>query len=141
MEKPEAKQCSRCLKTKEQLHFDKDRKQCNDCIKQRHTYYYNNKDKHAEWDKKHYEKNKEHKQEYRKEYNQRKIDCQYCRCMVSLSQKAKHERTKKHINNVKNPKPPKTEEATKEYKQQTTQEEIRYYIETSSDFEYDINKE
>ena len=141
MEKPEAKQCSRCLKTKEQLHFDKDRKQCNDCIKQRHTYYYNNKDKHAEWDKKHYEKNKEHKQEYRKEYNQRKIDCQYCRCMVSLSQKAQHERTNKHINNVKNPKPPKTEEATKEYKQQTTQEEIRDYIETSSDFEYDINKE
>ena len=61
--------------------------------------------------------------------------------MVSLSQKAKHERTKKHINNVKNPQPRKTEETTKEYKQQTTQEEIREYIETSSDFEYDMNKE
>ena len=58
-----------------------------------------------------------------------------------LVRKQSTKEPRKHINNVKNPKPWKTKETTKEYKQQTAQEEIRDYIETSSDFECDINKE
>ena len=139
------KQCSKCKVFQPLERFKEERKQCNLCLESKQRYRERNKETLSQKAKEYYENNKENKQqyqkEYSKEYNQRKIECQYCRCMVSLSRKAKHERTNKHINNVNNPKPPKTEEATKEYKQQTTQEEIRDYIETSSDFEYDINKE
>ena len=139
------KQCSKCKVFQPLERFKEERKQCNLCLGSKQRYRERNKETLSQKAKEYHENNKEHKQQYQKEhskeYNLRKIECQYCRCMVSLSHKAKHERTKKHINNVKNPKPPKTEETTKEYKQQTTQEEIRDYIETSSDFEYDINKE
>ena len=132
------KQCSKCKVFQPLERFKEERKQCNLCLESKQRYRENHKETLSQKAKEYYENNKEnikqHKQEYSKEYNLRKNECQYCRCMVSLSQKARHERTNKHINNVKNPKPPKTEETTKEYKQQTTQEEIRDYIETSSDF-------
>ena len=137
------KQCSKCKVFQPLERFKEERNQCNLCLESKQRYRERNKETLSQKAKEYYENNKEnikqYKQEYRKEYNLQKIECQYCRCMVSLSQKARHERTNKHINNVKNPKLPKTEETTKEYKQQTTQEEIRDYIETSSDFEYQMD--
>ena len=134
------KQCSKCKVFQLLEKFNEGRKQCNVCLENKLRYREAHKEQIQQKAKEYYEQNKEHKQAYRKEYNQRKIECQYCRCMVSPQHKAKHERTNKHINNVKNPKPPKREETPKENKQ-TTQKQIREYIETSSDFEYDFNKE
>ena len=139
------KQCSKCKVFQLLEKFNEGTKQCNVCLESKRRYREAHKEEIQQKAKVYYEQNKEHKQqyikEYREEYIKQKIECQYCRCMVSPQHKAEHERTKKHINNVKNPKPQKTEETTKENKPQTTQEEIREYIETSSDFEYDLNKE
>ena len=134
------KQCSKCKVFQLLEKFNEGRKQCNVCLENKLRYREAHKEQIQQKAKVYYEQNKEHRQAYRKEYIQRKIECQYCRCMVSPQHKAKHERTNKHINNVKNPKPPKREETPKENKQ-TTQKQIREYIETSSDFEYDFNKE
>lgn len=43
--------------------------------------------------------NKELVKEYKKEYNQRKFTCDCCKIELSLHHKARHEKSKTHINN------------------------------------------
>ena len=98
------KSCSRCKKERDISEFNNGNKQCNSCISIRHAYYYNNLDKHKQWDKERYERNKdqilEQKREYKQEYKLRTIECSICQCMIRRNHKSEHERTKKHIKNL-----------------------------------------
>ena len=56
MEVVDQKQCSRCHNIENKINeHENTRRQCNERISNRHEYYKNDKDKHYEWDRKHYQ--------------------------------------------------------------------------------------
>ena len=119
----ETKQCSRCKKDKVLTDYDNDRRQCNECIDKRHEYYHNNKDKHKEWDGKHYETYQEDKKTYRTI----QIECPVCK----KYKKTDHEKTKRHIYNLNNPNNLKQTNKQQREQQQTGEkktEQIRHQL-------------
>jgi len=69
-------------------------------------YNFDKKEWIKEYREKNKEKNKERKKEYDKEYHEKNKDiicCRTCRCEISKKGFKEHCRTKKHINNMKQP--------------------------------------
>ena len=109
----ETKQCSRCKKDKVLTEYEDNRRQCNKCIEWRHAYYNNNKDKHKEWDRRHYETH----QEQEKAYRAVKIECPVCKVMILKYNRSDHEKTKRH-----NPKQTKKQVKQQQDKQKEEEE-------------------
>ena len=134
MEIVENKQCSRCRKIKQINEYENNRRQCNECINKRREYYTNNKDKHREWDRKHYQSHIEQEKAYRA----LRIECPACKVMILRNHKTEHERTKTHIHNLNNPDNPKlTYKQMHEQKQQNKEDnEIKERIRHQQAIEY-----
>ena len=94
MEKVERKYCSKCQRNQTVDKFQEGYKSCNTCLAKM---------------KRHYERNSEtilgEKKEYMKEYRQREEKCQICECWIKTCRRSKHEKTRKHINNMNKNKP------------------------------------
>ena len=63
-------------------------------------YYEKNKYAICESKKEYYMQNKEKRAEYNKQYAQESYHCDSCNCDLTLCNKSKHEKTKKHLANV-----------------------------------------
>ena len=134
MEIVENKQCSRCRKIKQINEYENNRRQCNDCINTRREYYKNNKDKHREWDRKHYQSHIEQEKAYRA----LRIECPACKVMILKYKKSEHDRTKTHIHNLNNPDNPKLTYKQMHDKKQKDKEdnEIKEIIRHKQTIEY-----
>ena len=87
------KQCSTCKKFKTLDNYQPNREACNVCLEKKAKYRENNKEKLREEAKDYYKDHREEILEKRKE----KIECEYCRCLISKAKLAQHCKTKRHI--------------------------------------------
>ena len=91
------KLCSGCRKIKTIETYLPNREICNECLEKKAKYRENNKDKLRNEAKAYYQNHREEILESRKE----KIECEYCRCLISKAKQNQHYQTKKHIKNRK----------------------------------------
>ena len=90
-------QCSTCRRFKKVNEYQSNRCVCNKCLEIKAIYRENNKEKLKEKAKNYYQ---EHKEEIL-DKNSQKIECQYCRCLISRGKLYNHIKTKKHQKYVK----------------------------------------
>ena len=100
MEEQNERTCSWCKKSSPDVEFTDNRKLCNGCGEKSREKHRQNREKERQQAKEYYERNKEYKKEYNKEYRQWRYECPCCKVMVTFHHKARHERTKKHLNNM-----------------------------------------
>ena len=77
--------------------YKSNRELCNDCLENKARYRENNKDKLKNEAKAYYQSHREEILESRKE----KIECEYCRCLISKAKQTQHYKSRKHIKNKK----------------------------------------
>ena len=82
-----------------------DRKEYNKCYNEtnkdkRKEYQENNKAHKQQYDKEYQEANKDIIRERKKEYQKKYSECPCCKQLVNLNQRARHNKTQKHINNA-----------------------------------------
>ena len=70
---------------------------CNICLGYRESWAGKNPEKVRVMNKNYWDKHKEEKKVYNKEYSQREIECEVCECRVRKSNWARHLVSRKHM--------------------------------------------
>ena len=91
------KQCSKCKQYRGLNQFSEGRKNCNQCLSHRRKYRENHKEQISAYNKNYYEAKREDILEHYKD----KIECFYCKCLVSKYKLKEHNNTIKHQNKMK----------------------------------------
>ena len=116
------RQCKRCCVIKALEDFKDTNKYCERCLEKEREKYHKNREKKREKWQKYYTNNKteilEKKKEYKKDYMQLEVFCDYCQCKVKQCRWSKHLQTEKHKQNetVKNDEEEKISKMTEEEK-------------------------
>ena len=91
------KLCSGYRKYKAIDNYQPNKQLCNVCLGKKAQYRETNRDKLKQEAKDYYDKNRQEILEKKKE----KIECEYCRCLISKAKLTQHYKSKKHIKNKK----------------------------------------
>ena len=116
------RQCKRCCVVKALEDFKDANKYCERCLEKEREKYHKNREKKRERWQKYYTNNKteilEKGREYKKEYLQLEVFCDYCECKVKKWRWSKHLQTEKHKQNeaVKKDEEEKVNKMTEEEK-------------------------
>ena len=121
MSEDKSKKCSRCGVYKQLNNFDTDKAQCEKCSEYKQRYRENHREQLRKKAKEIYEENKDEILEKKKE----KVECPVCKKEISKAKMRLHEKTKRHIYYLNNPKQTK-EELEKEKAEQRRKERIEH---------------
>jgi hypothetical protein len=96
MSEDTCRKCSRCSKTQPLDNFDEGKALCQKCSEYKQRYRENHRDELRQKTKEHYAQYREIKLEKQKE----KCECPICKIEISRQKMPRHERTKRHKNNL-----------------------------------------
>ena len=97
VEEVEKKQCWKCRCWRVLELYRGENATCNVCLGYRESWAKKNEEKVREMNRNYWDKHKEEKREYNKEYSQSEIECEVCECKVRKCNWARHLGSKKHM--------------------------------------------